>query len=72
MEESVRIRHSSGKLTDCLLHQRKITEARQVHFDKTRDLEQTTGTTAKARKLMHRFTEAEVETAMDDVEQRHK
>ncbi|RMX81911.1 hypothetical protein D0869_06454 [Hortaea werneckii] len=43
-----------------------------VHFDKTRDLEQTTGTTAKARKLMHRFTEAEVETAMDDVEHRHK
>ncbi|KAI6902960.1 Phosphoenolpyruvate/pyruvate domain-containing protein [Hortaea werneckii] len=42
-----------------------------VHFDKTRELEQTTGTTAKARKLMHRFTEAEVETAMDDVEQRH-
>ncbi|RMY50923.1 hypothetical protein D0865_06633 [Hortaea werneckii] len=51
---------------------RKITEARQVHFDKTRDLEQTTGTTAKARKVMHRFTEAEVEAAMDDVEHRHK
>lgn len=51
---------------------RKITETKQVHFDKTRDLDQTTGTTAKARKLMHRFTEAEVESAMDEVEKGHK
>jgi hypothetical protein len=38
----------------------------QVHFDPSQVLE----TTAQARKLMHRFTEVEVEWAMDDVEQR--
>lgn len=52
--------------------QRRVTETKQVHFDKTRDLNQTTGTTAKARKLMHRFTEAEVEAAMNAVEQIQK
>ena len=55
-----------------MITQRRVTEAKQVHFDKTRDLDQTTGTTAKARKLMHRFTEAEVESAMDAVEQNQK
>ncbi|KAK5123242.1 hypothetical protein LTR85_003441 [Meristemomyces frigidus] len=40
-----------------------------VHIDKTHGHDQAGGTSAKARKLMHRFTDAELESAMDEVEQ---
>jgi len=45
-----------------------LAESCQVHFDRASSGDQLTGTTAKARKLMHRFTESEVESAMDEVE----
>jgi len=41
-----------------------------VHFDKTSGDGQIAETTAEARKLMHRFTENEVDSAMDEVEQK--
>jgi len=53
-----------------LLHhysQAHRTYAVQVHFDKTTEGDNGFTTTAQARKLMHRFSEAEVEKAMDEV-----
>jgi hypothetical protein len=38
-----------------------------VHFDSTEENNRSFKTTAAARKLMHRFTEQEVESAMDKV-----
>ncbi len=43
-----------------------MSDASQVHIDATKENEQTFQTTRNARKLMHRFTEQELESAMDE------
>lgn len=44
----------------------------QVHFDATEEHNPKFETTAAARKLMHRFSESEVEMAMDEVSETKK
>jgi hypothetical protein len=47
-----------------------LTDDIQVHIDRTATIEAQEGqTTAAARKLKHRFTETELEKAMDEVEE---
>ena len=54
-------RHLPGNMT--------VADLEQVHVDRTAMLATRNGdTTAAARKLKHRFTEAELEKVMDEVE----
>ncbi|KAK4539282.1 hypothetical protein LTR36_000836 [Oleoguttula mirabilis] len=45
-----------------------LADVNQVHIDRDASPDHPNATTAKARKLMHRFTEAQVEAAMSEIE----
>jgi hypothetical protein len=64
MEESVRVRYSSGKRSTYVLENEYLS-VNQIHVDKANAPE----TTASSLKLMHRFKEEDVLKMMDTAEQ---